>query len=347
MYGNGINLLFSDWNKIVGNTVSLSGHALFMNNSHNNILQDNTVPDSAYGIAMRYSENNIIINNSAYNDTSGIYLTRNSSNNTISGNKANQNFNSGIELHLGAHDNTLDGNEVSQNQINGIYFEEAINNKVFNNKISENKEGISLTSSRSNTISGNTITANEYGIYLCPASYPNDIYNNYFNNTENADVRNARCTWYLQPPTKGKNIVSGPSLGGNFWATPGGAGFSETASDGNSDGFSDTTYTSADGNIKDKYPLVKVIIPVADFSTNVTSGIVPLTVQFTDLSQNAESRNWDFGDGTNSTEQDPQHTYSSAGNYTVNLTINNKNDTVSKLRHSYCSGVQSTSYGRL
>ena len=328
--GNGINLLFSDWNKIVGNTISLSGHALFMNNSHNNILQDNTVPDSAYGIAMRYSENNIIINNSAYNDTSGIYLTRNSSNNTISGNKANQNFNSGIELHLGAHDNTLNNNEVSQNQMNGIFFEEVINNKVFNNKISENKEGISLTSSRSNTISGNNITANEYGIYLCSASYPNDIYNNYLNNTENADVRNAICTWNLQPPTKGKNIMSGPYLGGNFWATPDGAGFSETASDRNIDGFSDITYTSADGNIKDKYPLVKVIIPIVDFSTNVTSGIVPLTVQFTDLSQNAESRNWDFGDGTNSTEQDPQHTYSSTGNFTVNLTITNKNNTVSK-----------------
>ena len=29
--------------------------------------------------------------------------------------------------------------------------------------------------------------------------------------------------------------------------------------------------------------------------------------------------NWNFGDGTNSTEQNPVHTYSKAGNYTVNL----------------------------
>ena len=266
--GNGINLLFSDWNKIIGNTVSLSNHALFMNNSRYNTLQDNIVPDSAYGIAMRYSENNTIVNNSAYNDTSGIYLTHNSSNNTISGNKANQNIKNGIELHLSAHDNTLNANEVSQNQMNGIYivesshdntldnnevsenqingidFEEAINNRVFNNKISGNKEGISLTSSRKNTISSNNINGNELGIYLCAACYPNDIYNNYFNNTKNADVGNAGCTWYLQPPAKGKNIVNGPSLGGNFWATPDGDGFSETASDGNGDGFADTTYAS-------------------------------------------------------------------------------------------------------
>jgi PGF-pre-PGF domain-containing protein len=352
--GNGINLLFSDWNKIEGNTVSLSNHALFMNNSHYNTLQDNIIPDSAYGIAMRYSENNSIVNNSAYNDISGIYLTHNSGNNTISGNKANLNIKNGIELHLsahdnilnnnevsqnqmngiyiveGAHDNILDNNEVNQNQINGIYFEEAINNEVSNNKVTENKEGISFISSRKNTISGNNINGNELGIYLCAACYPNDIYNNYFNNTKNADVGNAGCTWYLQPPTKGKNIVNGPSLGGNFWATPGGAGFSETASDGNGDGFADTTYTSSDRNIIDKYPLIKVIIPVANFSTNVTGGTVPLTVQFTDLSQNTEYRIWDFGDGTTSIEQNPQHTYSTVGTYNVNLTVNNKNDTVSK-----------------
>jgi PGF-pre-PGF domain-containing protein len=329
--GNGINLLFSDWNKIVDNTVSISGHALFMNNSHNNILQDNVVPDSAFGIAMRYSENNTIVNNSAYNDTAGIYLTRNSSKNMISGNKANSNIENGIELHLSAHDNILENNEVTQNQLHGIYFDQAINNKIFNNKLSENKEGIYFTDSQINTISGNNIYGNVYGIYLCPVSYPNNIYNNYFNNEENTDVKNTGCLWYLQTPTKGKNIVSGPYMGGNFWAAPNGTGFSETALDGNGDGFADTSYTSTDGNIVDKYSLIKVIVPVANFSTNVTGGEVPLSVQFTDLSQNVESRSWVFGDGTNSTEQNPEHTYSSAGSYTVNLTVSNGNGTDSML----------------
>ena len=36
------------------------------------------------------------------------------------------------------------------------------------------------------------------------------------------------------------------------------------------------------------------ILPVADFSANVTSGYAPLSVQFTDLSQNAIARSWDF-----------------------------------------------------
>ena len=42
------------------------------------------------------------------------------------------------------------------------------------------------------------------------------------------------------------------------------------------------------------------------------------------------SRNWDFGDGTNSTEQSPIHVYSAAGTYTVNLTVSNGNGTASK-----------------
>ncbi len=72
-------------------------------------------------------------------------------------------------------------------------------------------------------------------------------------------------------------------------------------------------------------------LPVANFSVNVTKGYVPLSVQFTDLSENATGWNWDFGDGANSTEQNPTHTYSLAGNYTVNLTVSNANGTASRL----------------
>ena len=47
-----------------------------------------------------------------------------------------------------------------------------------------------------------------------------------------------------------------------------------------------------------------------------------MTISFTNTSTNAESYYWDFGDGTNSTEQSPTHTYSSAGNYDVVLKVN-------------------------
>jgi len=70
--------------------------------------------------------------------------------------------------------------------------------------------------------------------------------------------------------------------------------------------------------------------PVADFSTSVIGGYAPLLVTFTDHSQNVESWSWDFGDGATSTEQNPTHTYSSAGTYTVKLTAINGNGTNEK-----------------
>ena len=81
--------------------------------------------------------------------------------------------------------------------------------------------------------------------------------------------------------------------------------------------------------------------PVADFSMNVTSGRVPLSVQFTDSSQNAAGVSWDFGDGSNSNEKNPLHNYSAAGNYIVNLTVSNANGTDSK---SYTINLQPSVY---
>jgi PKD repeat protein len=64
--------------------------------------------------------------------------------------------------------------------------------------------------------------------------------------------------------------------------------------------------------------------PIADFEADTTEACVSLTVQFTDLSANdPTSWEWDFGDGNTSTEEHPQHTYSSPGTYTVELTATN------------------------
>jgi PKD repeat protein len=62
-------------------------------------------------------------------------------------------------------------------------------------------------------------------------------------------------------------------------------------------------------------------IPTANFAMSTTSGIIPLTVNFTDLSTGVPaSWSWDFGDGASSTAQNPSHTYNTAGYYTVSLT---------------------------
>jgi YVTN family beta-propeller protein len=73
------------------------------------------------------------------------------------------------------------------------------------------------------------------------------------------------------------------------------------------------------------------LLPAANFSSNLTVGYAPLSVQFTDFSKNADGCNWDFGDGSSSTHKNQVYTYSRAGNYNVKLTVNNKNGTDSKL----------------
>ncbi len=66
------------------------------------------------------------------------------------------------------------------------------------------------------------------------------------------------------------------------------------------------------------------IRPEAAFSADVTNGAGSLAVQFTDETDPGNlailSRQWDFGDGASSTLQNPSHTYSTPGTYTVSLT---------------------------
>jgi PKD repeat protein len=64
--------------------------------------------------------------------------------------------------------------------------------------------------------------------------------------------------------------------------------------------------------------------PVANFTGSPLSGSAPLPVQFTDTSANGPtSWLWDFGDNTTSTSQNPSHTYTAQGTYTVSLTATN------------------------
>lgn len=65
------------------------------------------------------------------------------------------------------------------------------------------------------------------------------------------------------------------------------------------------------------------IQPVADFGAqdSFTQGYAPFTVQFEDHSQYAASWMWTFGDGQTSNVQNPLHTYTSPGIYTVSLMV--------------------------
>ncbi len=66
----------------------------------------------------------------------------------------------------------------------------------------------------------------------------------------------------------------------------------------------------------------------ADFRSDTVSGVLPLTVSFTDQSSASLdiSRSWDFGDNNYSTLQNPVHEYTQEGVYTVTLSITDLRD---------------------
>ena len=76
--------------------------------------------------------------------------------------------------------------------------------------------------------------------------------------------------------------------------------------------------------------------PVAAFSGTPTSGYAPLAVTFTDASTNTPtSWAWTFGDGGTSTAQNPSHTYTLAGTFTVVLTATNAYGSDSETKIGY------------
>jgi len=65
---------------------------------------------------------------------------------------------------------------------------------------------------------------------------------------------------------------------------------------------------------------VSVCPLLASFTVNQTTGPAPLAIRFTDTSSDQpDSWSWNFGDGGTSSLQNPVHTYTTAGTYTVRL----------------------------
>ncbi|MEZ5067828.1 MAG: PKD domain-containing protein [Bacteroidia bacterium] len=69
--------------------------------------------------------------------------------------------------------------------------------------------------------------------------------------------------------------------------------------------------------------MLSYLSPTALFSTADTAGCSPDTSNFTNLSTNATSYLWNFGDGSTSTQASPSHTYNTVGSFTVTLITSN------------------------
>lgn len=79
------------------------------------------------------------------------------------------------------------------------------------------------------------------------------------------------------------------------------------------------TLTNAGCISSDTLIISRITAPLANFTFSQAGS----QFSFTDLSQNPVSWFWTFGDGNNSNQQNPQHTYQQSGVYTVRLIVAN------------------------
>ena len=95
---------------------------------------------------------------------------------------------------------------------------------------------------------------------------------------------------------------------------------------------------SIPGNTINTFIVPTAATLTASFTGNPTNGSAPLTVNFIDTSTGSpRSWEWDFtNDGiTDSTVQNPKHTFSSNGTYTVKLTVTSAQGSDSEVKTSY------------
>ena len=95
-------------------------------------------------------------------------------------------------------------------------------------------------------------------------------------------------------------------------------------------GYDDNTHNLGTPKLRRIRYVQSNLPPVANTSADKTSGQTPLTVNFSSAgSSDPEgqplSYSWIFGDDTTSTDANPSHTYTTAGRYTVRLTVSDGN----------------------
>lgn len=276
---------------------------------------------------------------------------------------------------------TVSNNTVSDTTY-GMFFSEAVGFQIRNNLITGTGIGLNMNGAQNNVFSGNVIN-NSYqyseGVYLVNSqknsggiSKNNLFANNYIKSANPVNLTSGdtgyqgqdllRSQWGSVLPrsirnetgerypniwntTKivGINIVNGSFIGGNYYATLNGTGWSETHAD-RGDGFV-AEPNVFDANNTDYLPLhipgsptptpttTPTVTPTwtpipqpitANYTATPRTGTPPLTVQFTDLSSGSPvGWNWTFGDGSGSHEQNPVHVYGGIGRYTVTLEVRN------------------------
>ncbi len=182
----------------------------------NCIITQNILTGNHHGLITFSTKDHLIKENTAFNNNGiGIYLHGGSAYNTVVDNTMYDNSR-GMGLLKPSHHNEIENNTIFNSTLYGIYFHSSTDNTIISNDIINSGIGLYFKSfSHDNIIVSNTITDNTDGITL-ESSNDSLIYNNYFDNIENAND-NGHNKWNTSK-TLGKNIINRSYLGGNYWS---------------------------------------------------------------------------------------------------------------------------------
>ncbi len=186
--GNGIDLFKANEASIRGNVIRQVYDGIYVEMSHDNLVEHNSIEQSRYGIHVMYSERTVVRSNTGSLNITGAMIMTSSgtevSDNTFT--KQSENVNSQGILLFDVQDAVVTSNVVEGNRV-GFHVEYSNNNRIEENRIHNNFIGIQLLDSSSNTITGNALTGNVTDA-LARGNADNDLRANYWDAFSGIDV---------------------------------------------------------------------------------------------------------------------------------------------------------------
>jgi PGF-pre-PGF domain-containing protein len=333
--GHGIYVLNSKGNKLSKNTAKYNReYGMELASSTGNTLSGNVASNNGRGVHFGNSDGNTLSGNTISSNTVyGLYVCPRSDNNVVFNNYFNNIVNAEIKNGTGNAYNTIKTagmNIVGGPFIGGNYWAKPDGTGFSQTAVDGDGNGIADSAYQLE----NSIYADKLPLISASQSQQLLPVANFKTNTvkgpvpllvQFTDLSQNAAKWSWDFDNEG-NMDSTDQNPVHMYTDPGNYTTKLTVSNENGTNskiLEITVQNAQNGNN---------IYPVAEFSASVTGGYAPLSVLFTDRSQNAASRSWDINnDGiVDSTNESFVHVYTDPGIYTANLTVSNKYGIASK-----------------
>ena len=240
-------------------TLENNEYGVFLLESSGAVIRNVTATENSNGFSISKSDNPSIETCTARANTNNGFLIQDSDGLQITGsdafmNKGGMDVGTGISIG-NCQDILLWNVTANQNNFAGIDLEGTDRASLVNVTAGENTVVGIILGGDSIQVTGCHIQDNHGpGIGMLDSTNIT-MWNNFFSNDENIDISNGLVTgsfWNISK-TAGINIVSGSFLGGNYWASPDGTGWSQITPD-RGDGFCNAPFV-IDANNTDYLPL--------------------------------------------------------------------------------------------